>query len=532
MAPPSASSSTSLPTPRQRPVLPEVVARALTFSLAVGLGLAAALAVTGSPRDDAIALRAEHSAVPANGVFAVTGHGYGHGHGMSQYGAQGAALQGLSTPQILGFYYPGTSIGTVGGSIRVRISADTDDDVRVLPTAGLSLRTLADGATSTLPGGRSVWRLRPSGSSTVLDHLSGSTWTTDRTIAGDAEFFAPGPVTLRTPGGDHPYRGALRLAHGSGGWDTVNVVGVDDYTRGVVPREMPASWQPAAVRTQAVAARTYAVFERGSAGSRDYDLCDTSSCQVYGGLSSEDSRSNTAVAGTAGQVLMWQGAPAYAQFSSSSGGWMSDGGKPYLVAKADPYDGFAGNPVHTWTTSISAASIRSAWPQVGTLRGIDVTRRDGNGDFGGRVVTMVLDGTKSDVTLSGATFKSHFGLRSDWFSFGGAPTAAPASPGTSVTPITVRWRAMGGNRSRVGKPAGPERAVAGGAARSYRRGAIFWSPASGAHEMYGRPLRFFRRHGGPGGSLGFPTSAPQGHDTRQVFQHGTLSCGRRTCSVR
>ena len=78
----------------------------------------------------------ESYAVPANGELALTGHGFGHGHGMSQYGAQGAALKGLTHRQILAFYYPGTTLGTTTGTIRVLISADTDDDVRVLPAGG------------------------------------------------------------------------------------------------------------------------------------------------------------------------------------------------------------------------------------------------------------------------------------------------------------------------------------------------------------------------------------------------------------
>ena len=69
--------------------------------------------------------------VPASGKLALTGHGFGHGHGMSQYGAQGAALKGLTYQQILAFYYPGTTLGTATGSIRVLITADNDNDVRV-----------------------------------------------------------------------------------------------------------------------------------------------------------------------------------------------------------------------------------------------------------------------------------------------------------------------------------------------------------------------------------------------------------------
>jgi SpoIID/LytB domain protein len=136
---------------------------------------------------------------------------------------------------------------------------------------------------------------------------------------------------------------------------------------------------------------------------------------VYGGESAEDSRSNAAVAATAKQVLTYGGKPAFTQFSSSSGGWTSAGSVPYLTARSDPYDGFSGNPVHDWSTSLSALSIEKAYPSLGTLEGIRITRRDGNGEWGGRVWTMVLDGSRNDVTVSGDSFRSRFGLRSSWF---------------------------------------------------------------------------------------------------------------------
>ena len=80
--------------------------------------------------------------MPSNGVLKLTGHGYGHGHGMSQYGARGAASKGLTHRQILAFYYPGTSVATIGGTIRVLITADTDNDVRVVPASGLRVREM------------------------------------------------------------------------------------------------------------------------------------------------------------------------------------------------------------------------------------------------------------------------------------------------------------------------------------------------------------------------------------------------------
>jgi SpoIID/LytB domain protein len=225
-------------------------------------------------------------------------------------------------------------------------------------------------------------------------------------------------MTLFTPSGARTYRGALRSASpvkGGQARDTVNVLSMDDYVRGVIPREMPASWQPEAVKAQAVAARTYATWSRGQFPTRYYQICDTSYCQVYGGAGAEDPRSNAAVTATANQILTYDGQPAFTQFSSSSGGWTSAGSVPYLAAKADPYDDYDGNPVHAWTTELGAAKIERAYPAVGTLQGIQVTRRDGNGDWKGRVWTLVLQGSKNDVTVSGDAFRARFGLRSSWF---------------------------------------------------------------------------------------------------------------------
>jgi len=197
---------------------------------------------------------------------------------------------------------------------------------------------------------------------------------------------------------------------------TVNRLPLDDYVRGVIPREMPASWKPAALRAQAIAARTYAAFEVADSTNRVYQLCDTSSCQVYGGMSAEVSTTNAATAATAGQIRTFNGSPAFTQFSASNGGWMAKGAQPYLVDAKDPFDPWAGNPYRAWTAHVSSAAIERAFPALGNLTSIAVTRRDGNGQWNGRVLDLRLVGSKGTATPSGDTFRSIFGLRSTWFS--------------------------------------------------------------------------------------------------------------------
>src|SRR5690606_2556523 len=155
------------------------------------------------------------------------------------------------------------------------------------------------------------------------------------------------------------YRGALRsaiTAQGTTARRTVNVLPLDHYLQGVVASEMPSSWHANAIRSQAVAARTYAAHPRQSPLSSLYDICDTTSCQVYGGVAKEHDNTTAAIRATAGQILTSGGKPAFTQFSSSSGGWTAASDKfSYMPAKQDPYDGWSGNPNHNWTLKLDVS---------------------------------------------------------------------------------------------------------------------------------------------------------------------------------
>jgi stage II sporulation protein D len=345
---------------------------------------------------------------------------------MSQYGAYGAARQGLTADQIVGFYYPGTTPSVVGGRIRVLVTSDTTDDVVVSPVAGLAVRDRGARATYPLPvvDGATRWRLNVVGGAPVVEHRIGGTWRSWRPdgvagFTGDLQFQARGQLlTLWTPAGQRTYRGKLRAASPSAGStarDTVNVVTLDDYLKGVIADEMPASWHPEAVKAQAIAARTYAAWSRAENRRRYYQICDTTSCQVYGGVAAEHPSATAAVTATAGQVLTFEGNPAFTQFSSSSGGWTSAGSVPYLPAQADPYDAHDANPMNTWAVTVDVSRLEKAYPAIGDLRRIRVTARDGNGEWFGRVVSLQLDGTRADRTISGDSFRWAFGLRSTWF---------------------------------------------------------------------------------------------------------------------
>ncbi|MCW2813152.1 MAG: lytB 1, partial [Nocardioides sp.] len=346
-------------------------------------------------------------------------NGFGHGHGMSQYGAQAQALAGRSHQQVLAFYYPGLQAGSAGGTMRVLLSADTSTDVVVADRPGLRVRSLGTGRTTRLDGPRAAvkWRINPAagGRSTIAWKGRGGSWRTLRTVPGDAEFSAGGqPVSLVTPTGQRAYRGALRSTTptpGSRQRDTVNIVPLESYLRGVVPREVFPSWEPAALKAQAVAARTYAAFERADRASRYFHVDDTTSSQVYGGVASEVGTTDAAIAATARQVLTSGGQPAFTQFSSSNGGWMAAGSRPYLVAKQDPWDEKFQSIAHT----IEPAEFERAFPAIGTFQRVEVVSRDGNGQWDGRVTSIRIVGANTATAISGETFRSYFGLNSSWF---------------------------------------------------------------------------------------------------------------------
>ena len=229
--------------------------------------------------------------IPGKAWITITGHGYGHGHGMSQYGAEGAARRGLSAQQVINFYYPGTRSARLKGHITVHITADDDNDTVVLPRAGLRVRVVGTDDSWILPAsGASKWRLGVgAGGASQVSYREGGSWHRWRVLGSDGAFTARGkPVTLVTPSGQVQYRGTLRSlrpSSGSRSRDTVNFLRLDDYLKGVVPLEMPASWSPAAVQAQSIAARTYAAYGRAHPLTDTYQICDTTSCQVYGGYS-------------------------------------------------------------------------------------------------------------------------------------------------------------------------------------------------------------------------------------------------------
>jgi SpoIID/LytB domain protein len=382
----------------------------------------------------------EFTPVPSDGVFHITGHGFGHGIGMSQYGALGAARAGLSAGEILAFYYPGTAQQQIGNpQIRVHLTAYDSAGITMVAPPGQPMTVTDQAGGGSATGPATMYKV-------MIDASAMHVWFLDpadqvwKPFKVGASSDTAGPVTLSTPGGVRmysdngtaiQYRGSIRVVRvGPTTAAAVNYVDMQSYLNGVVPREMPDSWgQPAALQAQAVAARSYALSV--STPSATWDICDTTACQVYGGQASvatngtvsnrEGPNSTAAIAATSGIALYYQGAPAFTQFSASNGGQVAAGSKPYLVAKPDPYDTADVDPNVNWTAQISAATLQSQYPSVGAVQGLQVTSRDGNGDFGGRVTGLQVVGSNGAARIS----NTYMGLKSNYWTAGTGPSATP-----------------------------------------------------------------------------------------------------------
>jgi stage II sporulation protein D len=407
----------------------------------------------------------------AAGVFYIRGGGYGHGIGMSQYGAEGYALHGADYGSILAHYFSGTSLGTTS----------PDQIVRVLLATG---RAAFTGAAATGTGTALATTTTYTVSATPAGKLA------LRTAAGKTVGSFPAPLVVSGAGplqvpGRGSYAGSLQFwpaAHG--GVQTVNAVGLDDYVRGVVAEEMPASWAPAALEAQAVASRTYAITT--GVGATTYDLYDDSRSQVYGGVGAETPATDAAVAATSGQIVTYAGQPVVTYFFSSSGGftenienvWPAASPEPWLRGVPDPYDDVAGNPDHSWGTqmSLAAAAAKLRGLVRGSLLGIVVVRHG----VSARIVTARVVGTRGQTTVAGDWLQASFGLYSTLATFTAITTQdppgrltgtvfpAPGQGSVAVQRLTGgRWQATGriavspAGRYRATVPAGRYRIADG-----------------------------------------------------------------------
>lgn len=210
------------------------------------------------------------------------------------------------------------------------------------------------------------------------------------------------------------YRGRVQLVRvGSDRFAAINYVDLEQYLYSVVGAEAISSWPLEALKAQAVAARTYALYERQRSTGKLFDLGSTQNSQVYKGIASESSRTHEAVNQTNGQVVTYNGQLILAAFHASSGGhtenvediWTKP--LPYLRGVAD-YD--RGTPVYEWTEAIAKESLGGKLG-IGPVQSVRIERKTPRG----RAITVNVVGQSGSKRLSGEAFRKALKLRSTLF---------------------------------------------------------------------------------------------------------------------
>ncbi len=478
------------------------------------------------------------------------GSGWGHGLGLSQWGAYGLATSGWSSTEILTHFYSKTKVTKIAdppGDLRVAL-ATAEDTIHLTAGAGPVRLSVDEPVGGTLVGkipDGETWVVRSvDGAYEVHDAagdvVGGKTWgsATSDLFATYADHGA----RVTVPEGGATYnRGALEfnLTTCANGCSLRLILRVpfEEYLLGI--GEVPSSWPAEALRAQAIAARSFALYKVRNYGvqpSCNCDLTDGSNDQVYIGWDKEGGldgkRWVKAVRSTAGSIVTYRGAVALTVFTASDGGHTEDlnvqwgtplAEFPYLAGVCDPGDYTAANPWTDWTRQFTAGALTSALvPYTG-----DIGAVSGFGDIvrgvSGRIEDAVVHGAAGDATVTGSELRSALTLPDDrvW--------------------INVDKNVVGAIRSKYdslmcepGLPTSISKPLPGGERQSFQSGAIYHDGALDVTVWLKGPLyEEYLVSGGAPGPLGLPIADPvnmgklRGIDcpdgcSRADFEHGRI----------
>src|SRR6478736_5484560 len=367
----------------------------------------------------------------AKSSFVIKGAGFGHGIGMSQYGADGYAQHGFDYKTIVGHYYQGTGLATVSPAPTIRVLLES--------ASAPSFSGASDASGRTLDPAKTYSVVRAGSGSVALRSPAGrklATFDGTLRVTGDA------PLRLNGLAGNGVrnglYRGALEFRTGLfSGVSAINAVGLEDYVRGVVSAESPASWPTAALEAQAVVARSYAITTDAGSTTDGFTAYPDTRSQMYRGVAAEYPSTESAVRATRGQVVTYGGKPVVTYFFSTSGGktenvensFIGALPRPWLRGVTDPFDSVS--PRHRWgpyRMTLAQAGAKLSGLVKGHFRSIKVLERG----FSPRVVRAQVVGTGGRTNVSGVALRQRFGLYDTWAYY----TTITSTKKTTTTPAT------------------------------------------------------------------------------------------------
>ncbi len=216
--------------------------------------------------------------------------------------------------------------------------------------------------------------------------------------------------------GERRYREKVEIGrYNDKGLTVVNVIDLEQYLYGVVPAEVGASWPIEALKAQAVAARSYALYDTiNNTSNHIYDVCDTTGSQVYKGFDIEKDTTNEAIDLTKHQLIYFGDLLVYSCFFSSSGGHTENsenvwsGTVPYLKGVPDIYE--TSPEKKPWVKEITATEIRDCLGRYDVYIGdiVDVVPLDYTD--AGRVLNLRIVGTQGEHILTKETIRRYLNL--------------------------------------------------------------------------------------------------------------------------
>lgn len=199
------------------------------------------------------------------------------------------------------------------------------------------------------------------------------------------------------------YGGAISFRVNNKKLDIVNRVEMDEYLKGVLPKEMSPSFPMESLKAQALCSRSFAINNYNKFIKNGYNLDDTTRSQVYYGKDVEEKTTNKAVEETIGQVIKYDGKVAETIFCASSGGYTvasseAWGGNsvPYLISKEDPYS------VHPWKYELKNSDLKKL--NLSDVFSVSLDYNNSN-----RVNNLTFSTSKGDVKIKATDFRNKIG---------------------------------------------------------------------------------------------------------------------------
>jgi len=221
------------------------------------------------------------------------------------------------------------------------------------------------------------------------------------------------PVSSGDSGTEVSVSGLVQLVRKGNGFLVINRVDIEEYVKGVVPSEVSSAWHPEMLKAQAVAARTYALYQQMLSATREYDVVATVQDQVYRGKQGVDTGILRAVEETRGLVVTYEDAPIYAAFSSTAAGltedamnvWSKD--YPYLKGVECPFDLMS--PYYQWRSSFRIDTLEQNLRQQGFSVGTIATITPMSFSRGGRVAKLRVLHSDGELVLRGEELRKAVG---------------------------------------------------------------------------------------------------------------------------